>query len=365
MIIKKVISGTIGISIIATSVALIGAAAAPHVDPSDFDWPAFLGLMYPFLLLLHLVFFVCYFIINRNKRSLLFLIPVLVTVQLFLNSFGINYFSSNREVKGHTLKFMTYNVHMFREANNMDSSVQAQMLQLIKNEQPDVLTMQDFESTNGRNGGLSTTDSIKTILKAKYYYDGPNNLTVFPTRSIATVSRFPIVNTGYVLFSNNSGGNQAVFTDINRNGKIIRIYNVHFQSLGFQPYEYEEWKNADIMGKLGFLYKVKYKFSVAFSERSKQVKMVKKHASSCPYPFIIAGDFNDTPSSFAVNYTMREMKNAFREKAKGYTVTFNGGLPDFQIDYIMVKPSFKVLDYRVIHKKLSDHYPVVVTLGVE
>lgn len=362
---KKVIGSIISISIIGTSVALIGAACAPLIDPISFDLTAFLGLMYPFLLLLHLVLFVCYFIIKRNKLAFLFLLPALVTIHLFLNSFGIHYLSAAREEKGPALKLMTYNVHMFREANKMDSSVQAPMLHLIQNEQPDILTMQDFESTDGRNGGLSTIDSIKTILKSNQYYDGPNNLTVFPTKSIATVSRFPIVNSGFIVFSDISGGNQAIFTDIKRNGQIIRIYNVHFQSLGFQPFEYEEWKNADILGKLEFLFKVKNKFSYAFSERSKQVKMIKKHASSCPYPYIIAGDFNDTPSSFAVSYTMKDMKNAFREKGRGYRVTFNGGLPDFQIDYVMVKPFFTVLDYKIIHKRLSDHYPVVVRLGIQ
>ncbi len=146
---------------------------------------------------------------------------------------------------------------------------------------------------------------------------------------------------------------------------MMRVYNVHFESLGFQQSEYEEWKNAGIVGKFEFLYKVKDKFSKAFANRSKQVKTVKKHASACPYPFIIAGDFNDTPSSFAVNYTMKGLRNAFREKGLGYTVTFNGGLPDFQIDYVLVQPYFNVLNYNVIHKKISDHYPVVVALGIK
>ncbi|MDQ6815121.1 MAG: endonuclease/exonuclease/phosphatase, partial [Bacteroidota bacterium] len=119
------------------------------------------------------------------------------------------------------------------------------------------------------------------------------------------------------------------------------------------------------VGKFEFLFKVKNKFSVAFKNRSEQVKILKKHTQSCPYPYIVAGDFNDTPSSFAVGYMMRGLKNAFREKGRGYTVTFNGGLPDFQIDYVMVNSFFKILNYHVVRKQLSDHYPVVVDLGFE
>ncbi len=365
MIIKKVVRTVLTISIIVTSVALLGAAAAPYIDPANFEWTAFLGLMYPFLFLLHLLLFACYLIIKRSMQTLLFLIPALATIYLFLNSFGLNYFSSAKETKGDTLKFMTYNVHMFTYANDLAANAQPAMLQLIQSQQPEVLCMQDFQLKTGTGGQLNTIDSIKTILKTTYFYDGPDNPELFPTQSIVTFSKYPIVNSGFILFSETSGGNQSVFTDINKNGRIVRVYNVHFESLGFQQSEYEEWKNADLIGKFKFLYKVKDKFAVAFANRSKQVKMVRKHANSCPYPFIIAGDFNDTPSSFAVNYTIKGMRNAFREKGCGYTVTFNGGLPDFQIDYVLVQPYFSVLNYNVIRKKLSDHYPVVVTLGIK
>ncbi|GEO07520.1 endonuclease/exonuclease/phosphatase family protein [Segetibacter aerophilus] len=363
MIIRKVLSKLVVFSIVATSLALIGAAAAPYIDPATFDTVAFLGLMYPFLLLLHLALFIVYIAFHRNKKSLLFLIPALVTIHIFLNSFGTNFVQSKSDTSSNHLKFMTYNVHMFKDANDLGTDVQPAMLQLIQSEQPDILCMQDFQNNSGV--GLNTIDSIKTILNASYYYDGPKNPALFPTQSIATISKYPIVNSGFILFSEFSGGNQAIFTDINKNGKIIRVYNTHFQSLGFQPEEYEEWRSADVLGKFEFLFKVKDKFSRAFINRSEQVKMIRKHADTCRYPVIIAGDFNDTPSSYAVNYTMEGMRNAFREKGTGYAVTFNGGLPDFQIDYVMVKPVFRVLDYKILRKRLSDHYPVVVRLGYE
>ena len=357
MIIKKVLSNITGISLVATSVALIGAAAAPYISPASFELTAFLGLMYPFLLLLHLALFVCYFLIKKSKQSLIFLAPPLITVQIFLNSFGLNCFKSETALKGNTVRLITYNVHMFKASNNLNESVQVPILALLKNEQPDILCLQDLQTD------LNTIDTIKAILKAAYFYDGPTDRQVFPTKSIAIFSKYPIVNTGFIVLSETSPVNQAIFTDINKNGKIIRVYNVHFESLGFAPYVYDEWRNADIIGKFEFLFKVKDKFSIAFAHRSEQVKMVKEHTKTCTCPFIIAGDFNDTPSSFAVNYTTSGMKNAFREKGRGYTVTFNGGLPDFQIDYVLVKPFFEVLNYAVIQKKLSDHYPVVVNLG--
>lgn len=361
MIIKKVLSSVISISIIATSLALLGAATAPYIDPETSTLPAFLGLMYPFLLLLHMLLFVAIFLVKRNMKALLFLLPALCTIHLFLNSFGVSFFGSGKKTQGNVIKVMTYNVHSFTPVSDSTFNVHIPMMQLVKNEQPDILCTQDFRSEKDFN----TIDTIKTILKSSYFYNGPGNSKLFPTRAIATFSKCPIVNSGFIVFPGSRGGNQAIFTDIIKNGKIIRIYNVHFKSLGFRANQYEEWKNGKILGKLKFLFKVKDKFAGAFADRSRQVKLVRKHTETCPYPFIIAGDFNDTPSSFAVNSAMTGMKNAFREKGRGYTVTFNGGLPDFQIDYVLVKPFFKVLDYKVIREKLSDHYPVVVKLSCE
>jgi len=88
------------------------------------------------------------------------------------------------------------------------------------------------------------------------------------------------------------------------------------------------------------------------------VLRIKEDAAKCPYPYIISGDFNDTPTSYAVNKMSEGLKNAFCEKGSGFGRTYNGDFPNYQIDYIMASPAFNVLSYQIIEKKLSDHYPV-------
>ena len=100
------------------------------------------------------------------------------------------------------------------------------------------------------------------------------------------------------------------------------------------------------------------KLKVAFEKRSAQAEKVKEDALKCPYPYIIAGDFNDTPSSYAVNFIAEGLKNAFREKGSGIGRTYNGKFPNYQIDYIIASPQFDVASYQVTEKQLSDHYPV-------
>ncbi|MDQ6813998.1 MAG: hypothetical protein M3040_09685, partial [Bacteroidota bacterium] len=137
--------------------------------------------------------------------------PPLITTNIFLNSFGLNYFQSATLKSANAIKFMTYNVHMFEAANDLGESVEASMLALIKNEKPAILCVQDFKS--GRN----IIDSIKSLVNATQFYDGPNDLNVFPTKSIATFSTYPIVNSGFIVLSTTSLVNEAIFTDINTN----------------------------------------------------------------------------------------------------------------------------------------------------
>jgi endonuclease/exonuclease/phosphatase family metal-dependent hydrolase len=104
--------------------------------------------------------------------------------------------------------------------------------------------------------------------------------------------------------------------------------------------------------------RIAWKLKKAFIKRSEQVIKVKNHSHDCSYPFIIAGDFNDTPSSFAVNQMAKGLKNAFREKGSGIGRTYNGDFPNYQIDYIMASPQFDIRSYKILEKRLSDHYPV-------
>ncbi|MNL47931.1 hypothetical protein D3C87_1707460 [compost metagenome] len=96
----------------------------------------------------------------------------------------------------------------------------------------------------------------------------------------------------------------------------------------------------------------------AFLKRSGQVDVMKAHMETCKTPYIVAGDFNDTPASYAVRQMTKSLKNAFKEQGTGFGKTYNGKFPNFQIDYIATTKSIDVLNYRIIPAKLSDHFPV-------
>jgi endonuclease/exonuclease/phosphatase family metal-dependent hydrolase len=178
---------------------------------------------------------------------------------------------------------------------------------------------------------------------------------------LAIFSRFPITAHGIVPFADKIGENACLYIDVKNGEKQFRIYNVHLQSIRFDPEDYKYLNSIakqDGKGEGSSARRLGSKLKAAFEKRADQVAKVKAHAAQCPYPYIIAGDFNDTPASYAVNQMAKGLKNAFREDGTGFGRTYNGDFPNYQIDYIMASPQFDISNYQIVTKKLSDHYPV-------
>jgi len=146
---------------------------------------------------------------------------------------------------------------------------------------------------------------------------------------------------GMIRLSEEGGANQCLYVDVKRNGRLFRIYSVHLQSIRFEPEDYRYLDTVSKSGKadLSSTRRLGGKLKRAFIKRSEQVAKIRAHAKQCPYPYIIAGDFNDTPSSFAVNQMARGLKMPFVKKGLAWGVPYNGDFPNYQIDFIMATPS--------------------------
>ena len=83
-----------------------------------------------------------------------------------------------------------------------------------------------------------------------------------------------------------------------------------------------------------------------------------------PHPIILAGDFNDTPSSFVYNKISSFLEDTFVEKGNGFGRTYAGELPLLRIDFILKSQEFKTLNYQRHKVFFSDHFPVSATLQI-
>ncbi|MBE9584996.1 endonuclease/exonuclease/phosphatase family protein [Mucilaginibacter sp. JRF] len=337
--------------------ALLISYLAPVINPAKSWFVAFFGLGYPFILLAN-VLLIIYWFFRKRVYMAISVITIVVGYNVLFNNIGFR-FKSEGKAAENSMRLLTYNVHNFKPyGQENDSATRHDILKMLADQQADVITFQEFFTR--KRGKYALTDSLKKLMKSSHYFFKPIHSSPQEDIGMAIFSKYPVVNTGSITFTTQNTDNQCIYADLNYKGKTFRVYNIHLQSVRFGPEDYRYLDTVSQKGKASMTASRRLggKLKAAFIKRSEQVFKVKEHASACPHPYIIMGDFNDTPTSFAVSSMAKGLKNAFREKGSGLGRTYNGNFPNYQIDYILASPQFDIAGYRIIEKKLSDHYPL-------
>lgn len=171
-------------------------------------------------------------------------------------------------------------------------------------------------------------------------------------------SKYPMGEQGEVDFGTNT--NSCVWADIILPADTVRVYSVHLFSNNISKDAVEVLDNVNLNEKQTWsgIGGILNKYKNANVKRSEQAQLVKSHMSTSPFPVLLAGDFNDPPTSFTYSTLSEKMSDAFCEKGLGISSTYAGRIPLLRIDYIMTDSSFDVLSYDRIKNEYSDHYPI-------
>jgi len=327
-------------------------------DPRQHMVIAFFGLAYPFFLLANILI-LCYWLF-RTKWVIAALTVIVICYggHTLIATFGFfgNKGELQKENESH-IRVMTYNVHQFTPyGEDISLTMKEKMLDVVFDQNPDIICFQEFYTR--KKGPYDIIDSLKRFLNINYYYFVPSQESEKESIGMAIFSRFPIQKTGRIKFTGVTG-NESIYVDLKIKDKIVRVYNVHLQSISFEKEDYSYLDQVkDMDPKVGSSKRILRMLKGAFQKRSEQVDIMKAHMRACETPFVIAGDFNDTPASYAVTKITDSLNNAFIKKGQGFGKTYNGKFPNFQIDYIASTKDIEVVNYRIIEAKLSDHFPV-------
>ncbi|RZK82118.1 MAG: endonuclease [Pedobacter sp.] len=349
-----------GLTAAVLAISLLLGFLAGKFDPREYKYIPFFGLAYPFILCLNGVMIIWWAVRKRWYLAISTIVLILIGWQAFNASLG--FFGEKGigpKADSTAIRMMTYNVHSFKPyGQEIIETVKEQMLDVIAQESPDIICFQEYFTRF--KGPYDITDSLQRILKTPFYYFVPVSKNDYEAHGLAIFSKYPIENKGEIVFKDNYNGNSSIYTDLKVNGKIVRVYNVHLQSISFeaQDYNYLDKITKKMDPELSSSKRILSMLRTAFKKRSDQVDIMKAHMESCTTPFIIAGDFNDTPASYAVTQLTSSLNSTFIQQGTGFGRTYNGKFPNFQIDYISTTPDIKALNYRIIEAKLSDHFPV-------
>src|SRR6266487_480987 len=342
------------------------ACLAPYLNPAKWWFISWFGLIFPFLFLL-LILSIFFWLFFKPKYALLLLVTLLIgwkSISVFY-AFHISH-KFNYEKNADVLRVVTWNVARFieiRKNNNNGSLTRLKMMNLLKQQNADILCLQEFH-TASKKDYYDNISYIQKQLNYPYYYFSFDEDGSKLYYSSIIFSRMPVFDTGIVIYPKPSLPEALLHADVKFNNDTIRIFTSHLQSVQFKKRDYQrinEIRNYEdsIVSNSRTIFS-KLKKSVAY--RSVQVGIIKQQLKESRYPTIFCGDFNDVPNSYTYFTIRSDMQDAFLQKGSGIGRTFSSLSPTLRIDYILASKEFSIEQFNRVEKNYSDHYMLVTDL---
>lgn len=342
---RKAVSCLLKILGVAFTALLLAAAVvswrSSFISPEAGNFWASVALLMPVILALNLAALVWW--LFRRKWG----VALMPAAALALN---LGYISAMVQLpdfdsKGpHDIRIATLNSFGFRRLGPTPVTAYG-IATVMKREQVDVLCLQEFPEDRA-----FPADSIARFFAARMpYYVAQSGQAI--------LSRFPILGHRYVRFPDS--GNDYLEADLRVGDDTVRVFSVHLQTSGISSLRHRFRKdynsNAPVERVIGELERNS-------RIRAQQVREIRAVIDSTHYPVILAGDFNDTPSSYTYRRLRGDMTDGFRAVGNGFGGTFRylGGV--LRIDYVFYDDNFTGVGYYMPDDDLSDHKAVIAEL---
>lgn len=329
-----------------------------------------------FAAVLNVLFIFLWLVVRKRKwRALISLATLLVCWPIVKPLVGIHLFGSSKlpdDVPG--IRIMTWNVHLFDLGEwTRDKAAQAKILKLIKDENPDILCLQEFYMD--RNSNAEPYTSLIRQLGYPYFQFSRESYTS-KRRLTISAGKEEVIEIGHAIFSKYPLSNAQRYPIAPRSYNMlsvdvsidsVRAFNlnvVHLQSVRFQADDLNYIESVKRQGtaveentKSKTLAK---KLFEAFAERAHQANIIDSIKAETHLPRVICGDFNDVPGSYVYRKILGDLSDPFVKKGFGLGRTYRFIVPTLRIDHIFYDPTFfKAESYKRVDVSLSDHLPVI------
>ena len=196
------------------------------LSPDDFILPAYFTLTFPIFIALNLGF-VFFWMLARKWFFLLSLSLLLFSANEVNNTLPIH-FGKTKEIKANRpIHILTYNTKISGDLKKHTKRKPNKVIQYILDSNADIVCLQEF-CVAEKTEFITHADMIRIFKKYPYkhieYKFKASNFTC----GIATFSKYPIVRKHKIKYP--SYYNISIYSDININGKIIRLINNHLES---------------------------------------------------------------------------------------------------------------------------------------
>jgi endonuclease/exonuclease/phosphatase family metal-dependent hydrolase len=375
---RKFVSRTLVFINYSAAVIFIIACFTPHLDPRRWWITGFIGLIFPFLLLV-ILFFLFFWLFIKPRRSLISLICILIGLPAISVLLPWRFTSTFQlEKKPTAIRVMNWNIRRFTPFNTnifnpVHSDNKSAIFDEIRKFNPDILCLQEF-FTAENNGSMNNVRIMKEEFGFTHHIFSKDNWIQGKLYSgTAIFSKFPIISDSVIRYPKGSAKSAENITsaDVIFNSDTIRIYNMHLQSFGFGPKDYSNFDKIQNQQDTGLQASknILRKMEQTFYLHSLQADFVKLQLRNSPHPVIACGDLNDVPNSYAYYTISDDMNDCFLQKGAGIGKTFTsttsrflGSLPTLRIDYVLTSPQMSTAQFTRMRRKLSDHSALVADI---
>lgn len=323
-------------------------------NPVELPLLANLGLGFPVLLVLNLLFLVLW--ICTKKRMIV--LPFLGFLLCYFPIRTYMPFNLQREVPHGAIKVLSYNVYMFSNWDEPTDETNPIVDYIVKSK-ADIVCLQEALA------GGSKKDKIYDVLKEHYPYFKKIVKKAPAADDIVLLSRFPVLWQDTIPYGSHSNQSVAYMLDIK--GTKTLLVNNHFESNGLSSDDKESFKTL-VKGRLKATeakdesFHLIEKLGKVSQKRAPQAEMVARYVRKYldkKVPVILCGDFNDGPLSYTHRTIGQELTDCFVASGNGLGISYNKSGMYFRIDHIFCSDDFEVYNATVDNSiTTSDHYPI-------
>ncbi len=327
------------------------AAYSGWVDPSRSILLSYLGLGFPVIALLNILFVVYWLFISKWKQVFVCLASFLICLGPIETYFPLHFRQTVPEGKN-VIKVLSYNVMSFAYMKHTKKDPNP-IVSYLAASGADIICLQEY----------SNYISQSVLNKALKMYPYRKVMSQVKRNSnIAIYSKYPILKSypiKYKSLANSSSVHLIKFKD-----KKITLINNHLES--FKLTTEDKTKYSDFMKNMStdkfesFKQTINSKLGPAFRIRAKQAQAVADEIKDAKGDYVVVcGDFNDTPISYAHRTIQQSLLDAFSESGRGLGISYNQNFFFFRIDYILHSKNIKSFNCTVDNSiEASDHYPI-------
>ena len=353
------------INIIAAILFLLGIYG--YLFQPSTCWPVGFLTLCAFYFLLVLIAFIFFWLFIKPVRALISIVAILMAYKPLGNLIPYHLpHSFSKQKAANALRIMSWNVAQFNiMEDKKHPEVKSQMFNIINEYEPDIACFQEMVAEDSAIKDHGHMDAFIQQLNFKNYFYSYNlkeDFWGYAHFGIIIFSKYPIINKQTISFYPNDYNSIFQYVDIVKETDTIRVFNIHLQSLRFSKENLKYIDKPTVEDENMALKESKNiiaKFKKGFLKREIQADRIRAEMDKSPYPIIVTGDFNDVPNSYAYYTIGANLKNAFVEKGSGLGRTFSGISPVLRIDNIFVDEKMNVLQFNLVKKKLSDHFPIM------